>query len=509
MNKTLEKTIVGATAPTNKNVLWIDSSKNQIKYNNNNKWLKISNHSGLSPEVVPQLNSLGYTYISTATPSTTPITLTGDEKVFYIATEEGDYSKFGLGNISELSIIKSDGDIWKVESLGAVFSIKSDINDAFYITDNNGNVIATVDENGLSTTDLKIKDTEGNLKSILELLSDSNSNNSNMDSIVEKYNDAFYITDNEGNVILKVDEKGLDVSKIISDSVLRNDWQGKVMAIYGDSVAAINNGDYEPPFSLGWKWANYTAEYFNMAKQYGRGIGGQKYAFVNGGGAVSWVTPTGVLINRINGQSYDAWDGTYPSGVTAEMESAGEAIRTRGCLSSWHRITHQFPVSIKDSIDVVLVMCHNDNYDETSWQFVENDTTDTEWAASGSEYYGKINGDYNLATLRGGILSTLMKLQLWMPNAIIVLTTGVSGHGTTGELSTNINSSGLLKIAQAVRDMGKLASIPVIDTFAADGINGWNRTKYIADTIHPYTAAGGKMLARAVIGGLKTILPNF
>jgi hypothetical protein len=57
----------------------------------------------------------GYTYISTATPSTTPITLTGDEKVFYIATEEGDYANFGLGNISSLSVIKSDNGSWKVE----------------------------------------------------------------------------------------------------------------------------------------------------------------------------------------------------------------------------------------------------------------------------------------------------------------------------------------------------------------------------------------------------------
>lgn len=38
MNKILEKTIVGDKAPTNKNVLWIDSKNNQIKYNNNNKW---------------------------------------------------------------------------------------------------------------------------------------------------------------------------------------------------------------------------------------------------------------------------------------------------------------------------------------------------------------------------------------------------------------------------------------------------------------------------------------
>lgn len=129
--KTLEKTIVGATTPTNKNVLWIDSKNNQIKYNNNNKWLRISNHSKLSPEVVPQLNSLGYIYIGTATPSTTPVTLTGDEKVFYIATEEGDYSNFGVGNISELSVIKSENGSWKVEGLGTqnsdIKAIKSSV----------------------------------------------------------------------------------------------------------------------------------------------------------------------------------------------------------------------------------------------------------------------------------------------------------------------------------------------------------------------------------------------
>lgn len=63
----------------------------------------------------------GYIFISTATPSTTPIAITEDSKVFYIATEEGDYSNFTLGNISELSVIKSENGSWKVEGLGAAF----------------------------------------------------------------------------------------------------------------------------------------------------------------------------------------------------------------------------------------------------------------------------------------------------------------------------------------------------------------------------------------------------
>lgn len=67
------------------------------------------------------VNLDGCTYISTATPLTTPITLTGDEKVFYIVTEEGDYTNFGFGNISELSVIKSDNGYWEAESLGIPF----------------------------------------------------------------------------------------------------------------------------------------------------------------------------------------------------------------------------------------------------------------------------------------------------------------------------------------------------------------------------------------------------
>jgi hypothetical protein len=63
----------------------------------------------------------GYTYISTATTSTAPITLTIDCKVFYIATEEGSYANFGLGEITELSVIKSDNGSWKAEGLGYSF----------------------------------------------------------------------------------------------------------------------------------------------------------------------------------------------------------------------------------------------------------------------------------------------------------------------------------------------------------------------------------------------------
>lgn len=83
----------------------------------------------LAPVTVPlahfATNLQGHAYIGLATPSTTPVNLKGNEKVFYIASEEGIYSNFGVGNISELSIIKSDNGSWKVEELGVLYSIKA------------------------------------------------------------------------------------------------------------------------------------------------------------------------------------------------------------------------------------------------------------------------------------------------------------------------------------------------------------------------------------------------
>lgn len=64
----------------------------------------------------------GYSFEGTATPSTTPIALTGDERVFYIVAEEGDYANFGLDTISELSVIKSENGNWVVEKTNAIFN---------------------------------------------------------------------------------------------------------------------------------------------------------------------------------------------------------------------------------------------------------------------------------------------------------------------------------------------------------------------------------------------------
>lgn len=313
--------------------------------------------------------------------------------------------------------------------------------------------------------------------------------------------DELYVADSNGNVVVKIGKDGM-FHHLGENAIATNDWNKKVMSTYGDSVTALQNGDFSYPSNeTSYRWGNRVMDYFKMSKHYGRGIGGQGYKWQTGagnGGSVSFIKADGNFDSRNDTYNYDNYTGTIPAGC----------VKVRGCLASWSRITAMYPASIKDTIDVVLVMAHNDSYDTSECRFVEADTTDPEWAASGADYYGKINGDYDLTTFKGGVASTIMKLQLWMPQAIIVIMTGISGQGTTGQINTEINRPSSINKATAIKEMSALTSVPCIDVFSNDGINGWNRTKYIADTIHPYTIDGSKMVARAVIGGLKSILPN-
>ena len=455
-------------------------------------------------DTIARMVESGYLFAGIATIDTNPGI--PNAKVFYIANGKGTYTNFGGIEVTEDDVVVLYWDTaWHKVATGIASQAKlseleqvfQNLNgDTLYLTDKDGYVIAKIDHNGIESVEVLARGKK--LSEQKELT---------IESILEDfYTDSLYIADANGNVVAKVNQNGISAADVIYDNKSKNDWYNKTISTYGDSVTAVNNGNFKKPYKFesvadSWNWGNRVAAYFNMAAQYGRGVGSQGYKWTTAGGNGGSVTfvnaTTGACDSRDNNYNYDNYTGAIPEGC----------VKVRGCLASWSRITAMYPASIKDSIDVILVMAHNDAYDVSECIFVPNDTTDKEWAASGADYYGKINGDYDLSTLKGGIASTLMKLQLWMPNAIIVLMTGISGQGTTGELNENING-GLTKTAQAIREMSHLTSVPCIDTFSTDGINGWNRTTYIADSIHPYTVAGSKMFARAVIGGLKSILPN-
>lgn len=301
--------------------------------------------------------------------------------------------------------------------------------------------------------------------------------------------------------------------KISPDSdLLKTDWEGKTIAFYGDSVTEFYdknedaNGTY--PFT-GTGWCSQVAQYFRCAKTHVRGCGGQKFTWDSYGG---WTC----YINNETGTKTGDTYANYP--LKADECPEGHTA-TRGCACSWLRIINQFPERIKDTIDAVLIMYHNDvglddSIKDAEIEFLTEDKTDAEWAAS--EYYSKYNGDFNIETLQGAIASTIMKFQVWIPNARLILCTpmstavdsktiGEDNTATTTDLSYTMK---MYKVAQAVKNAANVLSVPVIDVFHNDGINPLNRTPYVQDMIHPLWSTGNQRLAITVIGGMKTILPN-
>ena len=409
-------------------------------------------------------------------------------------------------------------------------SVNTDANkDEYYIVDIEGNVIGKFNSEGLSTIAVKVLN-KGQLTDILALIENKQdceegkglSSNDftdvfkdkivNLPAISNNYEDSFYITDSVGNVFLSIEKVNEEYvfNYYGKNNDISSDWNGKTIATYGDSVTAINNGNHTYPYKsadVSDKWGVRVADYYRFAKHYGRGIGGQTFVWGANGGALSYVDKSGDCPNiRISSKTYDDYlngNATIPEGY----------IAIRGALSSWVRITNMFPSSIKDDIDVITIMCHNDATVSSSIQdadvtFVEGSNVDKEWASS--SYYSTYGGDYNLDnSVRGAICSTIMKLQAWIPNAVIVLMTPISGRGKEGELNVNLTDATMQNLAKACRDVHDLISVPLIDVYASDGINGLNRTRYIKDGIHPYLEDGKKMVARAIIGGLKYIIPNF
>lgn len=292
---------------------------------------------------------------------------------------------------------------------------------------------------------------------------------------------------------------------VIKDVFLSNENQhsGTNVGMHGDSIIADaistpSETNLTAPFTDESKWATFLGNNLDLSKIYIRGIGGQKYAWGTAGGSVSFVNADGTIHSRDDAYNYDNYSGNIPtpSGTTA----------SRSAFCSWLRITLTFPASIKDDIDTVLIMgATNDANDSTQVSFVASDTTDTEWV--NSTEYSDYNGDYNISTLKGGIASTIMKFQAWMPNATIIVATPLGGRSSgAGQINTDPFTEEFYK-AEYVREVLKAFNIPLVDVHAYSGVNGLNSPTYITDGIHPYNEAGRKALANCISGEMVKIYP--
>ncbi len=160
----------------------------------------------------------GYQFAGIATIDTNPGT--PDAKVFYIANGKGTYEKFGGIEVTEDEVVVLYWDsAWHKVSTGIASQAKlselegvlQDLDgDTLYITDKVGNVIAKIDKKGLSTTEVETQ------------------------SINPAYTDAFYITDKNGNVIFKADKDGI----VYPEKNVQNGLKGYELFSIGDSLSS-------------------------------------------------------------------------------------------------------------------------------------------------------------------------------------------------------------------------------------------------------------------------------
>lgn len=263
---------------------------------------------------------------------------------------------------------------------------------------------------------------------------------------------------------------------------LVNHWMGKNCVTYGDSITAQGNAD-------GFGYQHFMKREIEFANMYNRGVGGQTYVWNNS-------------------TFYANTDGSYNS--RDELHSPPEGTTEHnGSFCSWDRITTMIPRDVRETIDLIVVMGGTNDHgqnkidsEEISWSSAN--TVDTDWK-NDTEFYN--GGDYDITSFTGAMASTIMKMQIWCPNAVIVVATPFCKWDT----STNrqwVNAVGMTldEVADIEIKVANHMSVPVIDVNATCCINAFNYNTYVRDGVHPSTA-GEKRLARAVISGLTTIYP--
>lgn len=294
----------------------------------------------------------------------------------------------------------------------------------------------------------------------------------------------------------------------LDETRLTDLWQGKNIGLYGDSITSWFGTEEKVD-----RWGGLVANVLKC-KITPRGWGGTTY-----------------ITNKHGEPAYLNEDGSIP----LEPIETPYAVYDRG-FCSWERITKMFPPMIKDNIDAVIIM---GGTNDLGGDIVEGDTAfilDTEKepldiAWKNSPYYKDWNGDFDTSKLSGAICSTILKFQLWMPNAIIIIASmigGASYNSFTNSLPNGSNGIGLPQspvnnltqwdYAKIMEKVSSYMNTPYIDVWRNSGISIFNRKWMIKDGVHPYpiTDAAGKKhndgdraLAKAIIGGLYGITPRF
>lgn len=244
-------------------------------------------------------------------------------------------------------------------------------------------------------------------------------------------------------------QKG-SAGSVLENTYLKKDirietwFKGKKVLSYGDSIVELN------------KWQPYCKQYFGTDTFWnGGGVGGT--TVYNNGGQVTFPgTSTPV----------DSW-----------MCSDGRINRIK---------------SIYPNADCIIVLAgHND------------------WSESCP--IGEIGDTLVDSNFKSAYALMLKKLVEGFPNSRIICCTPINGRVQTAGVNQDVQMKNQLGLcitdyANAVIDVCRHYGIPCIDLNGETGISVLNAATYIGDVVHP-NAAGGKLIANAVINGMTRFNP--
>lgn len=252
------------------------------------------------------------------------------------------------------------------------------------------------------------------------------------------------------------------------------------VVFYGDSITCLGNDINSS------SWQYYFSNYFNNKKLISVGIGGTAFKWDSGN----------------NG--YDLSDFVTGDSLPVNSTIKGDAVHSSFC--SYERISKTIP---KTATCVIVMGGTNDINDETGdYTFYPDATYDTEWRKNSGL------GDFNINTLTGGIMSTIMKIRHVAPNAHIIMCSPIGGRGNEGDGNIYIEVAGInglttLDIRNTIEKACIKSSVDFIDVFGTCGISIYNRANYIRDTVHP-NEYGMMCIGRSICQGINKLIykPN-
>ena len=141
---------------------------------------------------------------------------------------------------------------------------------------------------------------------------------------------------------------------------------------------------------------------------------------------------------------------------------------------------------------------------DTDFIFIMGGTNDWNRARIGTLDFSSKTID--TTNFKGGLAYVIKYISENIPNATLVVCTAIGGRGESAgvpSLYPLIDQFGqsTLDIRNATLEVANAFNIDTCDTWSC-GINGFNRVKYISDTVHP-TEEGANLIANYIINYLK------